>query len=622
MPAPDELNPFEQARVEWKALSKERAWFGIFGEMYVQRYPFLAGIMSGSAASIKKSLAGDDSVHAFDATGIRQTIISRAWESEGRGEIRPWYAHLGFAADATNFVKGIPEEELDYIVRRSQYDSDTASISGLFPNLRRNVLNVLDPPLDLIQAADGSVNQFELEKLVAGTIIPAGRPLVELYGFLIALTNHLFSLNEEDIETLIEILLDPEKTDKYLRRRFVGETSGDYPFIGEQHPRLKTYDNLILDILGEGNKEYYKLRITQLWLYSLLKDDRKARDYFHKKNAELMVDINSWLNEDPRTRKLSQLIQRAVLYAKFKSIYARVLLTLRTDYAKSAAYDEYATRLFFLFQRRDELIDALDKLFIPVDREQLELHNILMEAGFSLMESDMEKLESQIPLPVGSQEQLRGTIMSRRKANLRQEVLSPVRDEILELLLKIKDLPRNDEGIAQMSQILRIPHNMLMSRGETYFEEMEARVQATLAQMGDTLSGELLHVTDTPQVLVKQFGKEIYRWADSSGLDIQSLSPTEIYAGLLSLKSTELMFGDADINEARRHEIARSLFQEYFASQANMAKEVFIGVEENGPIEEEPQQADPWQILDENDRPETKSNSAKSEIDSYDEKSS
>ncbi len=594
MPAPDDLNPFEQARVEWLALSKERTWFGIFGELYVQRYPFLAGMMSGSAASIKRSLAGDDSVHAFDASGIRQTIISRSWETEGRGELRPWYAHLGFAADGTNFIKGILEEELDYIVRRSQYDPDTKTVSGLFINERKTVLSVLDPPIDLIRTANGEINQFELEKLVAGTIIPTGRPLVELYGFLVALSNHLFSLNEDDIEIVMDIVLDPEKADKYLRRRFVGESSGDYPLIGEQHPRLKTHDNLLLEVIGQGNVDFYKLRITQLWLYALLKDDRKARKYFHTKNADILHEMATWLDEDRRTRTLSQLIQRALLHAKFKIIYARLLLTLRTDYAKSAAYDDYASRLFFLFQRRDELIDALDKLFIPVDQAQLELKNILMESGLSLIESDIEKLEAQIPLPVGSQEQLRGTIMSRRKANLRKEVLNPVRNDLLERLLEIKDLSRDDEGIAQMSQILRYPHGILVSRGETYFEEMEKRVQDQLALLGDTLSGELAHVTDTPQVLVKQFGKEVVRLIETRGKAIESIRPVEIYAWMLSLKSTELMFGDADINESRRWEIATSIYEAYFQSQAEMVSEV-IPIDDT---EEELVLVDTWQLID------------------------
>ncbi|MFQ5981615.1 MAG: hypothetical protein ACE5OZ_26010 [Candidatus Heimdallarchaeota archaeon] len=577
MSSPDEMNPFDKARVEWKSLSADRGWFGIFGELYVQRYPFLAGMTAGSAASIKRSLAGDDSVHAFDASGVRQTIISRALETEGRGLIRPWYAHIGFVADATNFIKGITEDEIDFLIRRSHLNADRKSISGLMAKIRTDLIAEIDPPLDSIKTTQGTINQFELEKLASGVIIPASRPTIELFGFLVALTNHLFTISEDEIENVIEILLDPEKTDKFLRRRFIGEETGDYPFVGEQHPRVRTHENMILEVISCGDPEFYRLRIMHLWLYALLRDDRRAQDYFLEKNGAFLQDLQSWLNEDPENRHFSQLIQRAVIYAKFKGIYSRVLLTLRTDYAKQMAYKDYANRLFHLFKRREEVLTALEGLILPVDKDQLELRNILINVGLTAMEADMEKLESQIPVPTGAQEHIQGTIMSRRKANLRKEVLDPVRDDLLGRILEIQDLPQGDKAIAQMAKILRQPHIQLAARGEAYFEEMEERVQEQLAAMGDqTLSGELQYVTDTPQVLVKQYGKEVYRWAVSSGFDIQSLSPGEIYAGMLSLKSTELMFGDATTTMARKHEIAKSLYDDYFSGQALMMKDVIV----------------------------------------------
>ncbi|MFX0113094.1 MAG: hypothetical protein ACFFB3_00960 [Candidatus Hodarchaeota archaeon] len=589
MSSPDDMNPFEKARVEWKSLSSDRGWFGIFGEMYVQRYPFLAGMTAGSAASIKRSLAGDDSVHAFDASGVRQTIISRALETEGRGTIRPWYAHIGFVADATNFIKGITEEELDFLVRRSYLDSDSKSISGLFANLRKELTAEIDPPLDRIRTTQGTINQFELEKLAKGVIIPATRPIIELFGFLVALTNHLFTISEDEIETVIEILLDPERTDKFLRRRFIGEEAGDYPFIGEQHPRLRTHENMILDIVGKGDPEFYRLRVMHFWLYALLRDDRQAQAHFYARNADFLKDLKSWYEEDPANRRFSKLIQRAVIYAKFKSIYSRVLLTLRTDYAKRMAYEEYANRLYHLFQRREELLEALEGIFIPLEKDQLELRNILINLGLTVMEADIEKLESQIPVPKGAQEHIQGTIMSRRKANLRKEVLDPVRDDLLGQILEIQNLEQNSEGVSQMGQILRQPHIVLSTRGEAYFEEMEERVQEQLAAMGDqTLSGELKYVTDTPQVLVKQYGKELYRWIESSGLDIESLTPGELYAGILSLKSAELMFGDATTTLARKHEIAKSLYDDYFSSQAQMMKTAIETFKTKTEISEKP----------------------------------
>ncbi len=585
-------NPFDQARREWKSLSADRGWFGIFGEMYIQRYPFLAGMTSGAAASIKRSLAGDDSVHAFDASGIRQTIISRALETEGRGQIRPWYAQLGFVADATNFIKGITEDELDFIVRRSYLDSDNESINDLFSDIRKTIVEGIDPSLEPYRRSDGELNQFELEKLIEHNVVPAARPIIEMYGFLSGLTNHLFTISDPEVETVIDILLDPEKADKYLRRRFVGEESGDYPFVGEQHPRLKTHENMLLEQISCGDELFYKLRITFLWLYALLRDDRRAKEHFNSKAFELINDLKAWLEEDPTNHQLSHLIIRAANLAKYKSVYSRLLLTLRTDYAKSAAYTEYANRLFHLFEQRDEVVEALKDYLIPIDTDQFEIRNILIDVGLTVMEADIEKLESQIPLPVGSQEKIQGTIMSRRKANLRKEILDPVRDELLQGILEIENLNRDTQGIFEMGQVFRRPHIVLSNRGETYFIEMEERVQEQLALMGDTdLKGELQYVTDTPQVLVKQFGKEIFRWATSSGYDIDSLSPSDIYAGILALKSTELMFGDATTNVERRHEIAKSLFEEYFAGQATMMRDIKeTYFEQKGEAEMEEQQ--------------------------------
>ncbi|MHA2495040.1 MAG: hypothetical protein ACXAEI_06090 [Candidatus Hodarchaeales archaeon] len=575
MSSPDDMNPFDQARVEWKSLSADRGYYGIFGELYIQRYPFLSGMTAGSAASIKRSLAGDDSVHAFDASGVRQTIISRALETEGRGEIRPWYAHIGFIADATNFIKGIKETEIDFLIRRCHLDHDGESITGLHANLRKELMSEIDPPLDRIRTTQGTINQFELEKLASGVIVPAARPPVELFGFLTALTNHLFTISSDEIKAVIDILLDPEKTDKFLRRRFIGEETGDYPFIGEQHPRVRTHENMILDTISKGDPEYYQLRVTHFWLYTLLRDDRRAQEHFHSRNASFLEDLKSWLDEDSENRQFSQLIQRAVVYAKFKSVYSRVLLTLRTDYAKRMAYEEYANRLFHLFQQREEVLEALKGMFIPLDKDQFELRSILINAGLTTMEAVIEKLEGQIPVPKGAQEHIQGTIMSRRKANLRKEVLDPVQDDLLGQILEIQDLPQDRQGTKKMSQILRQPHTLLSSRGESYFEEMEERVQEQLAAMGDqTLSGELKYVTDTPQVLVKQYGKEVFRWTESSGLDIASLSPAELYAGILSLKSAELMFGDATTTIARKHEIAKSLFDDFFFSQAQSVRNV------------------------------------------------
>ncbi|MHA2155191.1 MAG: hypothetical protein ACXABU_07615, partial [Candidatus Hodarchaeales archaeon] len=95
---------FEEAEDLWKTYVAHRKWFStVFGETWYVRYP-VDTIGTEEAKTYKRSLfLGDDSVHAWEATGVRHKIIQRLIDST-EWKIRPWYGDLGFFADQIRFL--------------------------------------------------------------------------------------------------------------------------------------------------------------------------------------------------------------------------------------------------------------------------------------------------------------------------------------------------------------------------------------------------------------------------------------------------------------------------------------------------------------------------------------
>ncbi|MFX0207589.1 MAG: hypothetical protein ACFFDT_16500 [Candidatus Hodarchaeota archaeon] len=72
---------FEDPEAEWKVLVANHSWSSpVFGETYYLRYPIDIG--TKETVSYRQSIfKGDDSQHAWDASAVRQKIISRLIES-------------------------------------------------------------------------------------------------------------------------------------------------------------------------------------------------------------------------------------------------------------------------------------------------------------------------------------------------------------------------------------------------------------------------------------------------------------------------------------------------------------------------------------------------------------
>ena len=135
-------DPFELARLEWQKLSKNQSWIHAFGDLYVRRFPILK--MSETASQVSASiLESDDSVHAFNAEGVRSTIIKRIIQGEKRGFVRPWYSEAGLWAENSNILKAFSEEDLHYVVMENfRYPE---GMGGEFSLECAKMVSILDP---------------------------------------------------------------------------------------------------------------------------------------------------------------------------------------------------------------------------------------------------------------------------------------------------------------------------------------------------------------------------------------------------------------------------------------------------------------------------------------------
>ena len=135
-------DPFELARLEWQKLSKHQSWIHAFGDLYVRRFPILK--MSETASQVSSSiLEADDSVHAFNAEGVRSTIIKRIIQGEKRGFVRPWYSEAGLWAENSNILKAFSEQDLHYVVMENfRYPKGT---TGEFALESAKMVEILDP---------------------------------------------------------------------------------------------------------------------------------------------------------------------------------------------------------------------------------------------------------------------------------------------------------------------------------------------------------------------------------------------------------------------------------------------------------------------------------------------
>ncbi|MFX0206253.1 MAG: hypothetical protein ACFFDT_09715 [Candidatus Hodarchaeota archaeon] len=549
------MTVFDDARAEWRLISTKKKWASsVFGETYYMRYPLETG--TAEAITYKASIyKGDDSVHAWDARGVRQKIIQRIIETQER-TIRPWYGELSFFADQIKLLPPLPESELDFILRSSLQSKEETFT--LFKVAREELLKHLDPQLDEGQVEQRTFIQTSSPEDLAKRF---AQVQIEFYGLLNVLKDKMFVLLDEEIKDIIDLIFDIEKADKFLVKRFIEPNMREEdmrPFIGQDNSEVKLKSNFLLKFVAGGDLEFYKYRVFQLWLRNLLDFDNQASEFIENIKSELYKEFS---NEEAIKKALFQAIK---LY-RWESHKERLLATLKTEYASKLDFKGYSSDIIHLLNSRNELFSELgEKISLPIDLSSYNPTKVCYDLGLEMIESILSYLAGQIPEPegVGGRTQSR-FIMNKRINNMKKYVLpEEIRDEILQTVsLMYENIGTDKENLVE--DAVREPHRRLVPRGEHYFEEMKTEVETAIREMGDQdLRKELASSTDDPQTLVKQYGNQ------AVGMVGRDAEITDLYSTILGLKVAEVMFsGSSVLTPMKRQKLTHSLIDDVIHPQ-------------------------------------------------------
>ena len=553
---------FDNAKAEWQSqILPNRTWASpVFGDTYYIRYPVDVGTKEASA--YKQSVfKGDNSVHAWDASSVRQKIIQRLIESQER-KIRPWYGELSYFADNMKFLLPMPEQELDFVLRTSLFSNLENEEEQSFFEARNRLISKLDPDLN-IKVREKTIYEERVET-PEDIAKRYGKCQIELYGLLNIIKDRLFILTDEEIIEVIDFLLDVDSADKFLVKRFIDPTADDNrPLIGQGNPDTKLSLNFVLKYIGGGDTEYYRYRIFQLWLMNLLDFDARAKDFIEEKKSDVIQEY-----KDLETIK-SVLLQAFKLY-KWKKIKDRLFGVFRNEYASKKDFSTYKSDVIHLLNAREELFTDLSskEYELPIEHVEYDAHPICHELGVVMIGSILNYLSKQIPEPTGFGKIQARLILNKRINNLKKYVLTDeTNDEILGLVANLfRHLGREDEEKAS-EEVIRVPYNKLVPRGDYYFEKIETEVKAIMQESGDLdLRKELSASTDDPQTLVKQYGKQAFRIMD------QVFDLKEVYSTILALKTQEIIFSGDTMTILKRRRIIQSLINDIFTPQFDFIK--------------------------------------------------
>ncbi|MHA2247946.1 MAG: hypothetical protein ACXADY_23570 [Candidatus Hodarchaeales archaeon] len=549
------MSVFEEAKDEWRHFLTGKKWPStILGETYYIRYPVEA-VGTAEAQTYKKSIyRGDDSVHAWDASGIRQTIIQRMIETQER-TIRPWYGEISFFSDATKFLHPMPESELDFILRTSLSSNQEGDESLPFLKARNELLGFLDPDL----------TPKEEKKTIYYLETPEDRAkkycqtIIELYGLLNITKDRLFILEDDEIQEFINLMLDINKADKFLVKRFVEINEEDNrPFIGLDNQDIKKKSNFLLKYIAGGDEEYYRFRVFQLWLRNLLGFDTEAKKYIEEMKSDLILEFN---DEEIIERSLMQAI-KLHLWISMKERYISIL---RTDYATKLNFSGYKSDLIHLLNSRKDLFSEIspESQILPIEPSKYDPRYTCHELGIAMIESILDYLSKQIPEPEGFDRIQSRFIVNKRISNMRKYVLTDeIKDEILGKISDAIEKMGLENEEEEIEKLIREPYNRIVPRGEHYFKTMETEVKQTMEKMGDKdLRKELALSTDDPQTLVKQYGLKAI---DIVGKDYELEA---LYSTILSLKSNEIIFSGTSLSALKKQRVIESFINDLFSPQ-------------------------------------------------------
>jgi hypothetical protein len=548
---------FEDAEAEWKVLLANHSWPSpVFGETYYLRYPIDVG--TKEAVSYRQSIfRGDDTQHAWEASAVRQKIISRLIESHER-KIRKWYGELSYFADSIKFLLPLPEIELDFILRTSLLSKETQP----YPEARNKLLQNLDPDL-----TEKPVVIFEEEyEGPEDRAIKFGKCQIELYGLFNVIKDRLFVLTDTEILEILDLLLDVNRTDRFLVKRFVKPRLDDIkPFIGQGNREITLPSNFLLKHIGGDDAEFYKRRVFQLWLKNLLDFDKKASDYILERKGDLFTEFD---DEEVMKRILLQ----AIKLHKLISIKERFISLLKNEYARRKDFSSYKGELIHLLQSREEFFSELEAespLSGLISHSQYAPRFFCHELGVAMVDSILSYLSQQIPEPEGVGGKIQSRMLLNKRINSMKKYVmtNEIRDEILSTVSTAYETLGTDNQEEEFAAIIKEPYNRLMPRGEQYFQQMEAEVRIMLQETEDRdLRKELAATTDTPQSLARQYGKK------AMGMLGEEINLEELYSMILSLKYTELLFSGETLTSLKRQDIIQSFIDDLISPQFDFVR--------------------------------------------------
>lgn len=544
---------FSDAEDEWKVFLAHKNWASsVIGDSFYIRFP-IETIGTQEAQTYKRSLyLGDDSVHAWDASGVRQKIISRLIDSQ-EWTVRPWYGELAFFADQIRFLPPIPEHELDFVVRTSLQSDD----ADIFSDARSNLLGNLDPDLD--QEDTGlylrDINRPE------DAAMRYGRCQIELYGLLAVIQPKLFVLTDEEVLDVIDFLFDVETADKFLVRRFIQPNRDDNrPFIGEQNDHAKLKPNFLKRYIGGEDTTFYPYRVFHLFLRQLLSFDAQAVDRIEQEKFNLVKDFTD-------IDEMKRILLHTIRFSQFYTLKENFKARLKTEYALQRTYSEYRSELIHLLKMQKKIFSDESERFVLslIDETIYQPQFFCMELGNTILTSMLKNLARQVPEPEGVGRIESRLILNKRISNLEKSVMTDeVKEEILESFSLLYTKLDNEQEI---ENVFKLPYDKIAPRGEYFFKEMEEEVKQNLMEAGDlSLRKELMMTTDTPQSLTKQYGNRALNLLDDDA------RISEVYSSILALKGTELVFGGGNLSVLQLKKVTDSLLKDVFTPQFEFLK--------------------------------------------------
>ncbi|MFX0172025.1 MAG: hypothetical protein ACFE9L_08900 [Candidatus Hodarchaeota archaeon] len=335
-----------------------------------------------------------------------------------------------FFADQIKLLPPLPESELDFILRTSLQSKSEAEEIQIFLEARRELLKHLDP--DLTEDMEERKTFFQITR-PEDRAKKYARTQIELYGLLNVIKDQIIigAFSDEEIKQIIDLILDIDQSDIFLVKKFIEPNMPEEdmkPFIGQNNPEVKLKLNFLEKFIAGGDRDYYKFRVSQLWLRNLLNFDKQAASYIESMKSDILKVLKD-------EEVVKSLIFQAIQLYKWESHKELVYSKLKTEYASELDFKGYTSDVIHLINNQRKLFSELSPeiLSLTIDPSNYDPKKICHEIGVEMIESVLAYLANQIPEPEGHSKSQARLVMNKRISNMKRYILT---DEIRESILQ------------------------------------------------------------------------------------------------------------------------------------------------------------------------------------------